>query len=128
MEISSRIAKILIDKDNTNMGRYWGRGEGGRPSMEHLSSTMTDCGMTMSTPPGFQVLQLIPGRDICIERSIKNPIQNRIYEFAQIMRNIIYVIVDNDTKHCIVVDAVRCLCFALFRCCLFTSIDPKLSP
>ncbi|KAI9285614.1 beta-lactamase-like protein [Umbelopsis sp. AD052] len=73
MEISSRIAKILIDKDNTNMG--------------------------------FQVLQLIPGRDICIERSIKNPIQNRIYEFAQIMRNIIYVIVDTDTKHCIVVDA-----------------------
>lgn len=29
MDISSRIAKILIDKDNTNMGRYWGRGEGG---------------------------------------------------------------------------------------------------
>jgi hypothetical protein len=114
MDISSRIAKILIDKDNTNMGRYWGRGEGwGRSGTQHPSNTMTDCGNDDLHPTGFQVLQLIPGRDICIERSIKNPIQNRIYEFAQIMRNIIYVIVDIDTKHCIVVDAVRFLCLAV---------------
>ncbi|KAJ2963767.1 hypothetical protein NQZ79_g1327 [Umbelopsis isabellina] len=72
-DISSRIAKALIESDNAKMG--------------------------------FQVIQLIPGRDICTERSIKNPIQNRIYEFAQIMRNIIYVVVDLETRHCIVVDA-----------------------
>ncbi|CAM0140854.1 hypothetical protein VKS41_006976 [Umbelopsis sp. WA50703] len=72
-DISSRIAKALIESDNAKMG--------------------------------FRVIQLIPGRDICTERSIKNPIQNRIYEFAQIMRNIIYVIVDLETRHCIVVDA-----------------------
>ncbi|KAI9029700.1 beta-lactamase-like protein [Phycomyces nitens] len=71
--ISTRIAKTLIDQDNSSMG--------------------------------FTILQIISGRDICVERNFRNPIQNRIYEFANHMRNIIHVIVDNDTKQCVVVDA-----------------------
>ncbi|KAI8388259.1 beta-lactamase-like protein [Radiomyces spectabilis] len=54
---------------------------------------------------GLSILQLIPGRDIAIERHFRNPIQNRIYEFAHFMRNIIYVVADEDTKQCVVVDA-----------------------
>ncbi|ORZ01398.1 beta-lactamase-like protein [Syncephalastrum racemosum] len=72
-EISARIAKALLEKDNRSLG--------------------------------FSVLQLMPGRDIANERHFRNPIQNRIYELAQVMRNIIYLIVDEATKFCVVVDA-----------------------
>ncbi|KAI7869706.1 beta-lactamase-like protein [Spinellus fusiger] len=51
---------------------------------------------------GFTIFQIMPGKDICIERHLRNPIQTFIFEFAQQMRNIIYVIVDNDTKQCVV--------------------------
>ena len=54
---------------------------------------------------GLTILQLLPGRDIATDRNFLNPIQNRIYEFAKQMRNIIHVVADNDTKQCIVVDA-----------------------
>lgn len=54
---------------------------------------------------GLDILQIIPGRDIATERHFRNPIQNRIFEFAQVMRNIIYIVADESTKHCVVVDA-----------------------
>ncbi|KAI8139832.1 beta-lactamase-like protein [Fennellomyces sp. T-0311] len=72
-EISARIARALLEKDNVAMG--------------------------------LNIVQIMPGKDIAIKRSFHKPIQNRIYEFAQMMRNIIYIVADEETKHCIVVDA-----------------------
>ncbi|KAI7855813.1 beta-lactamase-like protein [Circinella umbellata] len=72
-EISARIAKALLEKDNQAMG--------------------------------LNIIQIMPGRDIAIKRNFHKPIQNRIYEFAQVMRNIIYIIADEETKHCVLVDA-----------------------
>ncbi|KAI9323689.1 beta-lactamase-like protein [Dichotomocladium elegans] len=72
-EISARIAKALLEKDNQSMG--------------------------------MSIIQLMPGRDIATERNFHKPIQNRIFEFAQVMRNIIYVVADEETKHCVLVDA-----------------------
>ncbi|CAG8602882.1 5846_t:CDS:2 [Racocetra persica] len=46
------------------------------------------------------------GQDICIAKnSITNKIRCKIFEFAVKMKNLIYVIVDNSTKECIVIDA-----------------------
>ncbi|KAI9498839.1 beta-lactamase-like protein [Zychaea mexicana] len=56
---------------------------------------------------GLNIVQIMPGRDIAIKRNFHKPIQNRIYEFAQVMRNIIYIVADLETKHCVVVDAAR---------------------
>ncbi|CAG8583848.1 8806_t:CDS:2 [Diversispora eburnea] len=75
-QIPLRIAKALVLKENEYMG------------------------LTIHT--------LVPGQDICISRkkSIKiNPIQNKIFEFAVEMKNLIYVIVDNQSKKCVVIDA-----------------------
>ncbi|KAF7731935.1 hypothetical protein EC973_007766 [Apophysomyces ossiformis] len=58
---------------------------------------------------GLTILQLIPGRDIAIDRNFRNPIQNRIYELAQIMRNIIYVVADEQTKQCVSWDTTSIL-------------------
>ena len=55
---------------------------------------------------GLNIVQIMPGRDIAIKRNFHKPIQNRIYEFAQVMRNIIYIVADEETKHCVLVDAV----------------------
>lgn len=70
---------------------------------------------------GLTVLQLIPGRDIATERSLTSPIQNKIFDFAEVMRNIVYVIADSDSKDCVIVDAVciTCIfgsCFSLLFC------------
>lgn len=54
---------------------------------------------------GLSIIQLMAGRDIAIERHFRNPIQNRIYEFARVMRNIIYIVADEKTKSCVLVDA-----------------------
>ncbi|CAI2189187.1 11738_t:CDS:2 [Funneliformis geosporum] len=50
------------------------------------------------------IYALIPGRDICLH-TITNPIQNKIFDFAKDMKNIIYIIADLDTRKCVVVDA-----------------------
>lgn len=55
---------------------------------------------------GIDIIQVMPGRDIATQRSFHKPIQNRIYEFAEVMRNIIYIVADKATKQCVVVDAV----------------------
>ncbi|KAI8335772.1 beta-lactamase-like protein [Chlamydoabsidia padenii] len=54
---------------------------------------------------GIRIMQIQPGQDIAIERNLRNPIQRRIYDFAKHMKNIIYAVVDLDTKHCVLVDA-----------------------
>ncbi|RUP50070.1 beta-lactamase-like protein [Jimgerdemannia flammicorona] len=54
---------------------------------------------------GLTVLQLVPGRDIATERSLTSPIQNKIFDYAEVMRNIVYVIADSDSKDCVIVDA-----------------------
>ncbi|CAG8769293.1 3134_t:CDS:2 [Gigaspora margarita] len=55
---------------------------------------------------GLTIFSLVPGRDICISKnSITNKIQSKIFDFAVKMKNLIYIIVDNETKECIVVDA-----------------------
>ncbi|CDH54900.1 zn-dependent glyoxylase [Lichtheimia corymbifera JMRC:FSU:9682] len=72
-EISARIARALLEKDNDTMG--------------------------------IDIIQVMPGRDIATQRSFHKPIQNRIYEFAEVMRNIIYIVADKATKQCVVVDA-----------------------
>lgn len=56
---------------------------------------------------GIKIVQLVSGRDIAIEKSVLNPIQNKLYEFAAHMKNIIHVIVDIQSKKCILVDAVN---------------------
>ncbi|CAJ0745315.1 10175_t:CDS:2 [Entrophospora sp. SA101] len=73
-QISLRIAKALILKDNVSMG--------------------------------LEIYTLVPGRDICLTKnSITSPIQKRIHDFAIDMKNLIHLIVDIETKKCIVVDA-----------------------
>lgn len=54
---------------------------------------------------GIGILQLVCGKDIAIEKSM-NPIQNKLYEFASHMKNIIHLLVDQQTKKCVIVDAV----------------------
>lgn len=54
---------------------------------------------------GIQILQLVCGRDIAIEKSL-NPIQNKLYEFASHMKNIIHILGDKQTRKCVIVDAV----------------------
>ncbi|ORX81145.1 Metallo-hydrolase/oxidoreductase [Basidiobolus meristosporus CBS 931.73] len=53
---------------------------------------------------GFITIQLLAGRDIANTASY-NPIQNKIFEYAAEMRNFIYLIVDKETRECVVVDA-----------------------
>jgi hypothetical protein len=57
---------------------------------------------------GIKIVQLVCGRDIAIEKSVLNPIQSKLYEFAAHMKNIIHIIIDIKTKKCIIVDAVIC--------------------
>lgn len=54
---------------------------------------------------GIHILQLVCGIDIAIEKSL-NPIQNKLFEFASHMKNIIHLLVDKQTKKCVIVDAV----------------------
>ncbi|KAI8092335.1 beta-lactamase-like protein [Gilbertella persicaria] len=54
---------------------------------------------------GIKIVQLVSGRDIAFEKSVLNPIQSKLYEFASHMKNIIHIIVDIQTKNCILVDA-----------------------
>ncbi|KAJ3189762.1 hypothetical protein HDU85_000046 [Gaertneriomyces sp. JEL0708] len=53
---------------------------------------------------GLTLHQLMPGDQIC-KRSFLAPIQNMIYEYAKQMRNFIYLIENNASKECLVVDA-----------------------
>lgn len=55
---------------------------------------------------GIKIIQLVSGKDIAIAKSVLNPIQSKLYEFAAHMKNIIYIVVDTDSKKCIIVDAV----------------------
>jgi hypothetical protein len=59
---------------------------------------------------GIKITQLVVGRDIAIEKSVLNPIQSKLYEFAAHMKNIIHIIVDIETKKCVIVDAVSTIC------------------
>ncbi|KAI9273519.1 beta-lactamase-like protein [Helicostylum pulchrum] len=54
---------------------------------------------------GVRIIQLVCGKDIAIQKSVLNPIQNKLFEFASHMKNIIHVIVDIESKQCILVDA-----------------------
>ncbi|CEI96647.1 hypothetical protein RMCBS344292_10804 [Rhizopus microsporus] len=53
---------------------------------------------------GIKILQLVTGKDIAVDKNMLNPIQNKLYEFASHMKNIIHVIVDIESKQCILVD------------------------
>ncbi|KAI9597026.1 hypothetical protein BDF19DRAFT_435582 [Syncephalis fuscata] len=53
---------------------------------------------------GLFTLQLLAGRDYAVIKSLR-PIQNKIFEFAGVMRNFIYLIADRDTRDCVIVDA-----------------------
>ncbi|KAJ1340396.1 hypothetical protein BSLG_004989 [Batrachochytrium salamandrivorans] len=52
---------------------------------------------------GLLIHQIFPGRDIC-QRTLLNPVQNLVFDFAVKMRNFIYLVVNVDTKQCMVVD------------------------
>ncbi|CAO3629585.1 unnamed protein product [Cunninghamella echinulata] len=54
---------------------------------------------------GIKILQIQPGQDIALDRHFRNPIQRKIFDFAKQMKNIIYAVVDIDTKQCVLVDA-----------------------
>ncbi|KAJ1679652.1 hypothetical protein EV182_001606, partial [Spiromyces aspiralis] len=60
---------------------------------------------TKNEAMGLRVIQLLPGRDICHKVPGLHFIRNKIYQFATSMQNYIYIIVDIDTKICIIVDA-----------------------
>ncbi|ORE14286.1 Metallo-hydrolase/oxidoreductase [Rhizopus microsporus] len=53
---------------------------------------------------GIKILQLVTGKDIAVDKNVLNPIQNKLYEFASHMKNIIHIIVDIESKQCILVD------------------------
>ncbi|CAG8513870.1 12795_t:CDS:2 [Acaulospora morrowiae] len=53
---------------------------------------------------GLTIYELVPGKDICIPKAI-NPIQKKVFDFAVKMKNLIYIVVDNETRNCIVIDA-----------------------
>ena len=55
---------------------------------------------------GIRIVQLTSGKDIALEKSVLNPIQFKLNELAAHMKNIIHIIVDSETKNCILVDAV----------------------
>lgn len=55
---------------------------------------------------GIRILQLVCGKDIAIQKNVLNPIQNKLFEFASHMKNIIHVLVDIKSKQCVLVDAV----------------------
>lgn len=63
---------------------------------------------------GVRIIQLVCGKDIAIQKSVLNPIQNKLFEFASHMKNIIHVIVDIESKQCILVDAVKLFCVFVF--------------
>ncbi|KAL1918473.1 uncharacterized protein VTP21DRAFT_3133 [Calcarisporiella thermophila] len=54
---------------------------------------------------GFAIEALLPGRDIALERSFTSPVQNRVFEYAEMMKNLIYIVADLATRECIAVDA-----------------------
>ncbi|KAI7901673.1 beta-lactamase-like protein [Cokeromyces recurvatus] len=53
---------------------------------------------------GIKIIQLMPGRDVAIKKKVMNPIQIKLYDLAAHMKNIIHIIVDLDSKKCIVID------------------------
>lgn len=54
---------------------------------------------------GFEIHQLFPGRDICLP-SILAPINAIIFEnVARPLKNFIYIIVNKESKECVVIDA-----------------------
>lgn len=55
---------------------------------------------------GIEIYSLLPGRDIANKnRPYLAPIKTRIFAYAAQMKNLIHVIVDTETRHCIVIDA-----------------------
>ncbi|CAB5386108.1 unnamed protein product [Rhizophagus irregularis] len=52
----------------------------------------------------LEIYALEPGKDICLHTKT-NPIQNKIFDFAIDMKNIIYIIADLETRKCVVIDA-----------------------
>ncbi|KAG9294615.1 hypothetical protein G9A89_008094 [Geosiphon pyriformis] len=55
---------------------------------------------------GIAICPLVPGRDICLRKTaVSNPVQAKIFKFAIEMKNMIYVIVDLESRKCLVVDA-----------------------
>ncbi|KAJ2761219.1 hypothetical protein IWQ57_006108, partial [Coemansia nantahalensis] len=61
--------------------------------------------MAQNAAMGLNVLQLLAGRDFAVRPRGLHPIRTRIFEFAVEMQNYVYVIVDADTRKCVVVDA-----------------------
>ncbi|ORX71815.1 Metallo-hydrolase/oxidoreductase [Linderina pennispora] len=61
--------------------------------------------MARNEEMGLRVIQLLPGRDIALKPKGLHPIRSKIFEFAVGMQNYIYLVVDSDTRKCIVVDA-----------------------
>ncbi|KAJ2697079.1 hypothetical protein H4R19_005688, partial [Coemansia spiralis] len=61
--------------------------------------------MAQNSAMGLNVVQLLAGRDFAVRPRGLHPIRTRIFEFAAEMQNYVYVIVDTDTRKCIVLDA-----------------------
>ncbi|KAJ3065908.1 hypothetical protein HK102_007782 [Quaeritorhiza haematococci] len=53
---------------------------------------------------GLTVHQLMPGREIC-QKSLLAPIQSMIFDYAVQMRNFIYIVGNEESRECVVVDA-----------------------
>lgn len=97
-QITLRIAKTLILKDNQDM------------SMLFTTVTWTCFPKIWPNFSNFfykelEIYALEPGQDICLHTKT-NPIQNKIFDFAIEMKNIIYIIADLETRKCVVIDAV----------------------
>ncbi|KAI7888257.1 beta-lactamase-like protein [Mucor mucedo] len=87
------LLKTAIQKENKQENR------------EQISRTLTKTLIEKDNDGmGIAILQLVCGKDIAIEKSM-NPIQNKLYEFASHMKNIIHLLVDKQTKRCVIVDA-----------------------
>src|SRR5947208_10917235 len=65
---------------------------------------------------GLAIYTLVPGRDICLTKnSITSPIQKRIHDFAIDMKNLIHLIVDIETRKCVVIDAVSIIYVCVYH-------------
>jgi glyoxylase-like metal-dependent hydrolase (beta-lactamase superfamily II) len=54
---------------------------------------------------GVRIVQLLVGRDLCAPGTTRSPLRALLHSYARAMCNCIYLIADEETKQCVVVDA-----------------------
>lgn len=77
-----------------------------QPRDEHLEHCRERAGILADNERmGLRVIQLLAGRDFALPVSWKHPIRSKIFEYARMLKNYVYVVVDVDSRKCVLVDA-----------------------